>query len=93
MSDSQSLTAAEIKSIIDTANAMADVARAVILPRFRSNSLVTENKSLNSFVGWARCIATSFSKALSIKGKLLSLYIIFLFLCINFFVSWRYRNY
>ena len=49
MSDSQSLTAAETKSIIDTANAMADAAREVILPRFRSNSLVAENKSLHSF--------------------------------------------
>ena len=49
MSDSQSFTAAETKSIIDTANAMADAAREVILPRFRSNSLVAENKSLHSF--------------------------------------------
>ena len=49
MSDSQSLTAAETKSIIDTGNAMADAAREVLLPRFRSNSLVTENKSLHSF--------------------------------------------
>ena len=49
MSDSQSLTAAETKSIIDTANAMADAARKVILPRFRSNSLVADNKSLHSF--------------------------------------------
>ena len=49
MSDSQSLTSAETKSIIDTANAMADAAREVILPRFRSNSLIPENKSLHSF--------------------------------------------
>ena len=49
MSDSQSLTAAEAKSIINTANAVADAAREVILPRFRSNSLVAENKSLHSF--------------------------------------------
>jgi histidinol phosphatase-like enzyme (inositol monophosphatase family) len=49
MSDSQSLTAAETKSIIDTANAMADAAREVILPRFRSNTLIAENKSLHSF--------------------------------------------
>ena len=49
MIDSQSLTAAETKSIIDTANAMADAAREVILPRFRSNSLVAENKSLHGF--------------------------------------------
>ena len=46
MSDSQSLTTAETKSIIDTANAMADAARKVILPHFRSNSLIAENKSL-----------------------------------------------
>jgi len=49
MSNSQSLTAAETKSIIDTANAMADAAGEVILPRFRSNSLVADNKSLHSF--------------------------------------------
>ena len=49
MSDSQSLTNAEIKSIIDTANAMADAARKVILPRFRSNLLIDENKSLDSY--------------------------------------------
>ena len=49
MIDSQSLTAAETESIIDTANAMADAAREVILPRFRSNSLVAENKSLHGF--------------------------------------------
>ena len=49
MSDSQSLTTAETKSIIDTANAMADAARKVILPHFRSNSLIAENKSLHSY--------------------------------------------
>ena len=49
MSDSQSLTNAEIKSIIDTANAMADAARKVILPRFRSNLLIDENKNLDSY--------------------------------------------
>ena len=49
MSDNQSLTAAETKNIIDTANAMADAARDVILSHFRSNSLVSENKSLHSF--------------------------------------------
>ena len=38
MSDSQSLTAAETKSIIDTANAMADAAREVVLPSFRSDA-------------------------------------------------------
>ena len=49
MSDSQSLTNAEIKSIIDTANAMADAARKVLLPRFRSKTLIDENKSLHSY--------------------------------------------
>ena len=49
MSDKQSLTAAETKNIIDTANAMADAAREVILSHFRSNSLVSDNKSLHSF--------------------------------------------
>ena len=49
MSDNQSLTAAETKNIIDTANAMADAAREVILSHFRSTSLVSENKSLHSF--------------------------------------------
>ena len=49
MSDNQILTAAETKSIIDTANAMADAAREVILSHFRSNLLVSENKSLHSF--------------------------------------------
>ena len=41
MSDSLSLKTEETKSIIDTANAMADAARKVILPRFRSKSLPT----------------------------------------------------
>ena len=49
MSDSLSLKTEETKSIIDTANAMADAARKVILPRFRSKSLVSENKSLYGF--------------------------------------------
>ncbi len=49
MSDSQSLTTAETKSIINTANAMADAARKVILPHFRSNSLIAENKSLYGY--------------------------------------------
>ena len=49
MSDIQSLTTAETKSIIDTANAMADAARKVILPHFRSNSLIAENKSLYGY--------------------------------------------
>ena len=49
MSDSLSLKTEETKSIIDTANAMADAARKVILPRFRSKSLVSENKSFYGF--------------------------------------------
>ena len=49
MSNNQSLTASETKSIIDTANAMADTAGKVIMPHFRSNSLVAENKSFHSF--------------------------------------------
>ena len=49
MSDNQSLTAAETKNIIDTANAMADAASEVILSHFRSNSLVSDNKSVHSF--------------------------------------------
>ena len=49
MSDSQSLTTEETKSILDTANAMADAARKVILPHFRSKSLIAENKSLYGY--------------------------------------------
>ena len=49
MSSGQNLTASETKSIIDTANAMADAACKVILPFFRSKSLVAENKSFSSF--------------------------------------------
>ena len=49
MSNIPSVTIAETKSIIDTANALADAARRVILPRFRSDLLITENKSFQSF--------------------------------------------
>ncbi|WP_340107667.1 histidinol-phosphatase [Pikeienuella sp. HZG-20] len=43
------MTTAEIESLLDTAHALADAARAPILSRFRSTDLVADNKRTEGF--------------------------------------------